>query len=102
MANQAQTTDKLVQAKVEWWDRSSMYVRCPNCDEIHRHGFSGDYTARPRRTSSCAQGNSCNYEIRFPFSEVLGDGSYEIDKQKALFIAAGADPTEYFQEQVGN
>jgi hypothetical protein len=91
----AQTTDKLVQAKVEWWNRSSMYVRCPSCEEIHRHGFSGHYTARHRCLSHCA--NYCNYEIRFPFSE--GDTGYEIDKQRALFVAGGADPTEYFLEQ---
>jgi hypothetical protein len=50
MADQAQTTDKPVQAKVEWWNRSSMYVRCPNYEEIYRHGFSGDYTVRHRRS----------------------------------------------------
>lgn len=101
MADQAQTADILVQAKVEWWNRSLMYVRCPNCEKIHFHGFSGDYTARHRRISHCAQDN-CNYEIRFPFSEVFGDVGYEIDKQRALFIAGGADPTEYFLEQEGS
>lgn len=72
-----------------------MYVRCPSCEEIHHYGFSGDYTARHRRLSRCA--NYCNYEIQFPFNE--GDTSYEIDKQRALFVAGGADPTEYFLEQ---
>ncbi|OBT60408.1 hypothetical protein VE03_10237 [Pseudogymnoascus sp. 23342-1-I1] len=90
----AQTADKLIQAEVQWWNRSSMYVRCPSCEEIHRHGFSGDYTARHRRLSHCA--NFRDYEIRFPFSE--GDTGYEIDKQRALFVAGGADPTEYFLE----
>jgi hypothetical protein len=90
----AQTPDKLIQAKVQWWNRSSMYVRCPSCEEIHRHGFSGDYTAKHPRLSHCA--NYCDYEIRFPFGE--GDTGYEIDKQRALFVAGGADPTEYFLE----
>jgi hypothetical protein len=102
MADQAQTADKLVQVKVEWWNRSSMYVRCPNCEKIHHRGFSGDYTVRHRRISHCAQDDYCNYEIRFRFSEVLDDVGYEIDKQRALFIAGGADPTEYFLEQEGN
>jgi hypothetical protein len=33
---------------------------------------------------------------------VVGDVGYEIDKQRALFIAGGANPTEYFLEQEGN
>jgi hypothetical protein len=98
MAHRAQTADAPVQAKVEWWNASSFYVRCPECDKIHRHGFAGDddHTARYRRVSHCGSGN---YEIRFPFSEGLDDGGgYEIDKQRALFVAGGADPDEYFRE----
>jgi hypothetical protein len=53
--------------------------------------------AKHRRLSHCA--NYCDYEIRFPFGE--GDTGYEIDKQRALFVAGGADPTEYFLEQDG-
>ena len=97
MADLAETADKLVQAKVEWWNHSSMYVRCPSCEGIHRHSFRGDYSAKQRRLSHCA--SFCHYEIRFPFSE--GDPGYEIDKQRALFVAGGADPTEYFHEREG-
>ncbi|OBT60333.1 hypothetical protein VE03_10341 [Pseudogymnoascus sp. 23342-1-I1] len=93
----AQTANRLIQAQVQWWNRSSIYIRCPSCEEVHRHSFSGDYTARHRRLSHCA--NFRDYEIRFPFSE--GDTYYEIDKQRALFVAGGADPTEYFLEQEG-
>ena len=54
-------------------------------------------TARHRRFSHCA--NYRDYEIRFPFSK--GNTGYEIDKQRALFVAGGVDPTEYFLEQEG-
>ena len=93
----AQSPDKVIQAKVQWWNHSSMYVRCPSCEEIHRHGFSGDYIAKHRRLSHCA--NYCDYEIRFPFGE--SDTGYEINKQRVLFVAGGADPTEYFLKQEG-
>lgn len=51
MTSRAQNADKFVQANVESWNRSSMYVRCPNCDKTHHHSFSGGYTARHRHVS---------------------------------------------------
>ncbi|KAF2189115.1 hypothetical protein K469DRAFT_564403 [Zopfia rhizophila CBS 207.26] len=83
MTDQTQTSNRLVEAKVEWWSRSSIHVRSPHC---------------PERSS---QYNSC-YEIRFPFSVTLDEVGYEIDKQRALFVAGGADPTEYFLEKEGD
>lgn len=50
MVDQAQTAKKCGQAKVEWWNRTSMYVRCPTCEEVHLRGFPDDYTAVHRRT----------------------------------------------------
>jgi hypothetical protein len=47
------------------------------------------------------QDSSYNYEIRFPFNEISGDVGYDIYKQTALFVAGGADPTEYFREREG-
>ncbi|GAW20355.1 hypothetical protein ANO14919_098600 [Xylariales sp. No.14919] len=80
-------------APVEWWDGSFMYVRCPECDKIHRHGFDGNYEIKHRRASHCDSSKSHpTYDIQFP-------GKYEIDKERALFIAAGSDPTEYFLEK---
>ncbi|KAB5536106.1 putative potassium channel AKT1 [Coniochaeta sp. 2T2.1] len=59
MADKIQPTRKPIQAKVEWWDCSSVY---------------------------------------FPFSRVSEDIGYDIDKQRALFVSSGADPTDYFLE----
>ncbi|EHL00136.1 putative Potassium channel AKT1 [Glarea lozoyensis 74030] len=67
----AQPIDEFVQAKVEWWNHSFMYQRVAHC------------------------GSSCDYSIHFPIGE--DDIGYEIDKERALFVAGGADPTEYFQ-----
>jgi len=79
MASQSQTADKIAQAKVQWWNRSSVYVRCPNCEEIHYHSFF-DYVKQSRR-SDCIRVGSCDYEVRFPSTDDVG---YEIDKQRAL------------------
>jgi hypothetical protein len=79
-----------------------MYVRCPYCEKIHHHGFTGDYMSSHRCVPHCNQAHSGNYEIQFPFSGAVGDVGYEIDKERALFIAAGADPTEYFSKREDN
>ncbi|KAK1753261.1 DYW family of nucleic acid deaminases-domain-containing protein [Echria macrotheca] len=89
-------------AKVVWWDYSSMYVRCPICDEIHRHGFpaSSDYATTHRRLPHCGQVTLREYRIQFPLKD--DEPVYEIDKQRALFVAGGEDPTEYFLKREGN
>ncbi|KAI1281384.1 DYW family of nucleic acid deaminases-domain-containing protein [Xylaria sp. FL0933] len=81
-------------APVEWWDCSYMYVRCPGCQEIHRHGFDGNYEIKEQRVPHCDSSiyHCDDYDIRFPTQ-------YEIDKERALFVAAGSDPTEYFSEK---
>ncbi|KAK8134785.1 hypothetical protein PG984_006797 [Apiospora sp. TS-2023a] len=83
-------------AKAVWWDSSSVYVRCPECEKIHCHGFEGDYNVKHHRSSHCAQTRYTYYEIQFPFSCEEGKVNYEIDKPRALFVAGGEDPSEYF------
>ncbi|KAJ2993239.1 hypothetical protein NUW58_g1901 [Xylaria curta] len=73
-----------------------MYVRCPVCDKIHRHGFDGKYQTEHRRLShfDSSKYHLDDYDIRFPTQ-------YEIDKERVLFVAAGSDPTRYFSEKNG-
>ncbi|KAI5459668.1 DYW family of nucleic acid deaminases-domain-containing protein [Mariannaea sp. PMI_226] len=78
-------------ANVMWWDSSLMYIRCSHCEGIHRHGFDGQYDINHPRVPHCE--NHEHYTICFP-----PDGQYEIDKDRALYVRAGADPTEYFAE----
>lgn len=95
--------DRPFKAKVQWWDSTQVYVHCPLCEEIHRHGFI-NYNLGQRRSSHCAQANKCDYEFQFP---ALGNRSsggevgYEIDKVRALFVAGGADPGPYFLRHDG-
>ncbi|KAH9886142.1 DYW family of nucleic acid deaminases-domain-containing protein [Xylariomycetidae sp. FL2044] len=91
--------EPLAVAKVEWWNRSFVYVRCPFCENIHRHGLSGSYSNRlaHRRSSHCCPPpDPKEYCMQFPFDERTGAVAYEIDRKRALFVAGTADPTEYF------
>ncbi|CAG8974974.1 hypothetical protein HYALB_00012097 [Hymenoscyphus albidus] len=92
-------SDRLAQAKVVWWNSSLMYDLCPHCETIHRHRFDGNYTTKKLRVSRCHRIDiSGRYEIRFPFNEVSKEADYEIDTERALFVASGEDPTDYFLE----
>ncbi|CAG8951973.1 hypothetical protein HYFRA_00000708 [Hymenoscyphus fraxineus] len=52
------------------------------------------------RVSRCPRIDiSGSYEIRFPFNEVAKEAGYDIDTERALFVASGEDPTEYFLEK---
>ncbi|KAI1641744.1 uncharacterized protein F4817DRAFT_354963 [Daldinia loculata] len=84
--------------KVQWWDNQNMYILCPWCNEIHRHGFNGNYSQRHRRAPHCdpvRNGNRkfqylkyyLDYEIQFP---VLPADTFEIDKDNLRFVAGGA------------
>lgn len=86
----------MTKAKVVWWDATSVYVRCPYCDKIHRHGFQ-NYSAKQRRLSHC-QPLGREYEFSFPFNHETGHVWYEIDKARALLVAAGEDAEDYFSE----
>lgn len=60
------------------------------------------YLRPQRRASHCNSLNHDNYEIRFLFSEDSSDFGYEIDKQRALFVTGGEDPSDYFLEKEGD
>ncbi|KAF2020005.1 hypothetical protein BU24DRAFT_448374 [Aaosphaeria arxii CBS 175.79] len=66
------------------WNASSVYVKCPYCDEEHRHGVS----LPGMRTSGCQPGGQ--YEFIFPIDEKTGRVGYEIDKSRACFVKAGS------------
>ncbi|KAI0163898.1 DYW family of nucleic acid deaminases-domain-containing protein [Xylariaceae sp. FL1272] len=80
----------LAPAPVEWWDGDSMYIRCPWCQRIHRHGFLGDYTHKYYRVPHCGSRKygGDRYECQFP-------KQYEIDRKRALYVAPGKSPSEY-------
>lgn len=65
---------------VLYWNAWNVYVECPYCEDIHRHGV-----ALPgRRTSHCCPGGQ--YEFVFPIDESSGLVGYEIDKRRARFV----------------
>ena len=70
---------------VVWWDARSLHVRCPFCEEIHRHSFNS-YTSG-LRWSHCGWGKS--YRYAFPINERTHQVAYEIDKSKARFVNVG-------------
>ncbi|EXL65275.1 hypothetical protein FOPG_18491 [Fusarium oxysporum f. sp. conglutinans race 2 54008] len=78
-------------ANTVWWNSSSMYIRCPHCDKIHRHGFGGDYHVKHHRAPHCEGRES--YTMCFP-----SDGLYEIDRSRGLYVRAGADPAAFFAQ----
>lgn len=65
------------------WNASVAYVKCPYCEEIHRHGI-----ALPgRRVSHCHPGGQ--YEFMFPIDNSCKLVGYEIDKRRAEFVNVG-------------
>ncbi|KAF3072817.1 hypothetical protein CFAM422_004684 [Trichoderma lentiforme] len=72
------------------WDSSQVTVKCPYCEELHRHSV-----ALPgKRVSHCAPGGQ--YEFIFPIDENSGLVGYEIDKKRACFVNSSlqADHTD--------
>jgi len=65
-----------------WWGARNFYVKCPYCEETHRHGFSS-YT-NGSLVSHCGHFGLYNYF--FPIDTQNGLIAYEIDKVKARFI----------------
>lgn len=91
--------NRLLSAKVEWWNDREVYVRCPLCKNHHRHAFDGNYSAEHRRSSHCGDRETyCSYRLQFPIGKMPNDVAYDIDKQRALFVASGADPAAYFEK----
>lgn len=63
------------------WDSSRVTVKCPYCEELHRHGVENP----GKRVSHCA-GPGGQYEFIFPIDENSGLVGYEIDKRRACFV----------------
>ncbi|KAF4959252.1 hypothetical protein FSARC_10768 [Fusarium sarcochroum] len=90
-------------AKVQWWTDKSIHILCPFCDEIHQHGFDGDYSGGHLRVAHCNYRLSSTtlraqeYELAFPL------GGYEIDKDNLRFVAGGARiPEENLDQQAAD
>lgn len=84
-------------AEVQWWNASSIYVICPFCHDIHRHGFTNpSYSGEGMRVSECSTKGRGDYTLHFPFDATTGNASYSVNKERALFVAAGVDPGPYF------
>lgn len=67
-----------------------MFIRCPYCSDIHRHGFTGKYPVEQYSLISLC-GKMESYKICFPLN-----GQYEIDKNRGFYVRAGADPPDNF------
>ncbi|KAI0388519.1 hypothetical protein F5Y17DRAFT_200477 [Xylariaceae sp. FL0594] len=63
------------------WNADSVYVGCPYCGEVHRHGFS----LQGNRASHCARPGG-EYEFIFPIDESSGRVGYEINKRRGFFV----------------
>lgn len=90
----------LLNAKVQWWNRSRVYVQCPYCHQIHCHGFDGQYKKRHHRAPHCDVLDRTalqSYYFIFPFDEDSNTVGYEIDKARALFVSGNSDPHAYFR-----
>lgn len=61
---------------VIWWATSDLYVKCPYCEELHRHGFISYESAL--RVPHCGLPRP-SYRYIFP-------AAYEIDKTRARYI----------------
>ncbi|KAL2106757.1 hypothetical protein VUR80DRAFT_6241 [Thermomyces stellatus] len=84
-------------AEVQWWNGSSIYVRCPFCHDIHCHGFKkACYSNSQTRSSHCVDNRYGHYILHFPFDTTTGEAWYSIKEEEALFVAAAADPGAYF------
>ncbi|KAM6524458.1 hypothetical protein FSOLCH5_005060 [Fusarium solani] len=93
------TAIKLEAAPVQWWGAHDVYVLCPFCDNIHHHGFDGDYSRGHSRVAHCNLPRSRRfrdrkYEFKFPVGRP--DVAYEIDKSNMRFVAAGARLPQYY------
>ncbi|OPB41547.1 hypothetical protein A0O28_0082670 [Trichoderma guizhouense] len=85
------------------WDSSSVTVKCPYCDELHRHGIGDPWKRLPqskevkdpgKRFSPCLP--SGQYQLIYPIDENSGLVGYEIDKRRACFVNSSlqADHTD--------
>ncbi|RHZ44343.1 uncharacterized protein CDV56_102237 [Aspergillus thermomutatus] len=74
---------RIIDIDVLHWNASSVYVRCPFCERVHRHGFV-DYEPG-LRFSHCGN-RASSYRFYFPIDQQTGEVAYEIDKRNARFV----------------
>lgn len=89
-------TDKDFFAHVHWWDSWTVYVKCPFCVQIHKHGFDGSYEG-VYRVAHCDPSPPSIfplYQLKFPFSQALETTAYKIDKGCKRYVAIDADPSQ--------
>jgi hypothetical protein len=67
---------------VLYWTALQVYVKCPYCEEIHRHGVK----LPGKRLSHCHPGG--HYEFTLPIDESGKLVGYEIDKRGVRFVNA--------------
>lgn len=67
---------------VLYWTASQVYVKCPYCEEIHRHGVN----LPGKRLSNCHPGG--HYEFILPINESRKLVGYEIDKRGVRYVNA--------------
>ncbi|KAJ5748901.1 uncharacterized protein N7511_010597 [Penicillium nucicola] len=68
------------EADVIWWNATDYYIRCPFCDEVHRHGIN--WKAQKLRCSDCEKMKT--YLCCFPMND-QGEVAYEIDKRRGRY-----------------
>jgi hypothetical protein len=66
---------------VIWWNAKSYYIRCPFCEEVHRHGVN--WKTGNLRYSHCEK--MASYRCCFPMNN-HGEVAYEIDKRQGRYI----------------
>ncbi|KAI1397428.1 hypothetical protein F4819DRAFT_472064 [Hypoxylon fuscum] len=95
MAHQGQLTDGLIQTKIECLSSSSVYVRCPNCKEIHCHDFPDEYSDE-QYSFHCAQDNHGVYRFQFPCSKT--EAKKRIYEKRVPYIATEETAEETAEE----
>ena len=87
---------KTESAEVLWWNADKVYLRCPDCYQIHCLDFIG-YRTAPEILVRCLQFVSDvqppTYQLIFPV-----EGQYTMDKTTGLNVRIGEDPKAYFQQ----
>ena len=84
-------------ADVQWWDWTTVTVKCPFCSKLHTHGLGSSYEAT-QRAPHCGfrkKTSSLEYTFRYPFSKSCDTTTYEIDKVNKRYVALEAkSPSE--------
>ncbi|KAL8788542.1 MAG: hypothetical protein Q9213_001615 [Squamulea squamosa] len=83
-------------APVLQWDAQDIYIRCPYCEKDHKHGTGICPTGSPgltgdTRVSHCQTRTRGIYQYRlhYPFEDDSELTSWEIDKERGVFVTIG-------------